>query len=244
MRWAFWRRGGEQEPDAPHAPAVTPDSARDVWPTQRRDGDEQQDRPAAPACSGAAPFSGATPGWAPALEPGEFEDIYPPEALFFGLAGVRSLVVELVRAALALDAATVVQVLQRFQEHEADLELAPMVAATGLGPRLLAAADLSPEGGVAPAAMTAALARGDALVAGAEDRRLAVAPHCPPGLLRYVVRDALGQVDIEAPPAELFDAEDDELLLASAVLLAQTCADGQGDPTALELELAELLPDA
>jgi hypothetical protein len=235
MRWAFWRRRSD-EPTA-HAVSVLPDPASGrVEPGLREERDSDDRRPA-------AAFSGATPGWAPSLEPGEFEDVYPPEALFFGMAGVRRLVVELVRAVLAGDAAAANDVVARLEQHEADLELAPMVAATALGSRLLAAADVSPEGGVPPSAMAAALARGDALIVGAEDRRLAVAPHCPPQLLRQVVRDALGQVDLEAPPAELFDAEDSELLLAGAVLLAQSCADGQGDATALELQLAELLPD-
>jgi hypothetical protein len=236
MRWAFWRRRSD-EPTA-RAVSVLPDpTCRRGEPGLREERDSDDRRPAAVS-------SGATPGWAPSLEPGEFEDVYPPEALFFGMAGVRSLVVELVRAVLAGDAAAANDVVAQLEQHEADLELAPMVAATALGPRLLAAADVSPKGGVPPSAMAVALARGDALIVGAEDRRRAVAPHCPPQLLRRVVRDALGQVDLEAPPAELFDAEDSELLLASAVLLAQSCADGgQGDAAELELELAELLPD-
>lgn len=238
MRWAFWRRGQQPTPDLPHPPAVRPDAAA-TWAAERRDPDERDERRAAPA------FSGAGPTWDPALEAGELEDRYPPEALVLGVSGVRSIVVELVRAVLDRDRAGATEILARLQQHEADLALAPMVAATALGPRLLVAADVDPQREGQHAAMAAAVAQGDTLVERAEQRRRAVAPHCPQGLLRHVVRDALGVVDLdEAPPADLDDAEDADLLLAAAVLLAQGCADGQGDPTALDLELAQLLPDA
>lgn len=236
MRWAFWRRRRQQTPEPP---SVTSDATGGTWAAERRDPDERDDHRAAPA------FSGASPTWAPVLATGEFEDLYPPEALVLGMSGVRSVVVELVRAVLSGDRAEAAAVVARLQEHEADLELAPMVAATALGPRLLVAADVDPQREGQHAAMAAALAQGDTLIERAEQRRRAVAPHCPQGLLRYVVRDALGVVDLEPPPPErLVGAEDADLLLAAAVLLAQGCADGQGDPAALDLELAQLLPDA
>lgn len=238
MRWAFWRRKQHQGRDLAHPPSIAPAEAAATPADRRRDEDERSGRRAAPA------FSGASPTWAPSLEPGEFEDLYPPEALVLGMSGVRSVVVELVRAVLAGDRAHAAEVAARLQQHEADLEMAPMVAVTALGPRLLVAADVDPGRDGRTQALTAAVAQGDTLVERAEERRRAVAPHCPPELLRYVVRDALGVVDLEAPPDELVEAEDADLLMAAAVLLAQGCADGQGDPTALDLELAQLLPDA
>lgn len=237
MRWRFWRRpersrsavAGEAAPPAP-PPRVGRPAARD---------DEGRDAPAVPA------FSGAAPGFVPALEPGEVEDLDPPSALVYGMAGLRSVVVELVSAVVAQDLAAVDAVLDRLAPHEADLEMAALIASTALGPRLVAAADVQVEdGGLRGEDAERALAQADTLVSRAEPLRRALAPHCPPSLLGYVVRDALGSSEWLAPPyGDHLEGEDRDLLLATAVLLAQTCRDGQGHPGTISAELALLLPD-
>lgn len=224
--WAFWRRRRRPAP-ASADPVPVPAGERES---------PEEPAPRAPA------FSGARPQFAPVLEPGEFEDLWPLEALSEGMPHLQAAVVDVVRAVLARDVADVTRLLDRLDAHEADAELAPLVALTALGPRLLEAADVAPDeaaaGGVAAAAV---LTQGETLVGRAEGLRRAVAPGVPGELLRFAVRYALG-ADVTGDPG--IEAEDRDLLLAAAVLLAQGIEDGQGGPAVLAAELAELLPDA
>lgn len=237
MRWRFWRRP-ERSRTAVVAGAAPPALPPHVVRPAARD-DEGRDAPTAPASSGAAP------GFVPALELGEVEDLHPPSALVYGMAGLRGVVVELVSAVEAQDLAAVEAVLDRLAAHEADVGMAAQIALTALGPRLLAAADLQDEAGsLRGQDAQRALAQGQTLASRADPLRRALAPHCPATLLGHVARGALGASDWLVPPYDdHLQGEERDLLLATALLLAQTCRDGQGQPDTIAAELALLLPD-
>lgn len=241
MRWRFWRRRERGPAAADPAPTgPTPAPAREAAPSAARDRDTDAEKAPTPA------FSGATPRFEPVLEPGELEDLHPPSELTYGMAGLRGVVVELVSAVLAQDRAGTEALLQRLEPHEADVDMAAQIGLTVLGPRVVAAADVQPEHEALDAEDTAqVLAQGETLASRAEPLRAAMAPHCPPTLLGFAVRQALGSPDwLEPPYGEHLEGEDRDLLLAIAVLLAQTCRDGQGPPDAISAELELLLPDA
>ena len=221
MWWRFWRRRRDAGPPAQVAPPPA-----DAVP--RAAGRDDEERPGAPARA----FSGATP------DPGangsvlDAPGLEPPSAPRDGDGG-RQAVVELVTAALAQDRDAVHAVLDHLGQQGARVETAALSALAALGPRLLVAADVAADdalGGGLPAA--AAVTQADTLADRAERLRTTVAPEVRPGLLREVARHAVGE-DAEAGAG----ADARQLLLAAAVLLAQTCRDGQGGPEQLAAEL-------
>lgn len=244
MWWRFWRRRRRAAASAAAPVAEPPAAACGPRPAQRENDDDDRDVPAAPAFFGASP-SPATELDTPRLEqPAAAPGASDPE------------IVALVRAALARDRAQL-QTLTDRRGTAVDGAAAPGLAApalAALGARLLAAADVTATeasgGGVAAAA---ALAQADTLSHRAEPLRAAVAPDLPSRLLRDTARFAAGPL-IRSSGSTAGDPTGDPTgstagaaggadgrhrLLAAAVLLAQTCLDGQGDPEHLVVELAE-----
>ena len=251
MRWAFWRRrrsaaeqareqAPEQGPDAPARPTWPPAPA----PVARAAGGDEPDpeRRPTPAFSGASPDPGGAGTPADDLEGmlGVLRD--GPSAL--DVPAVRGDVADLVRAALGRDAAAAAGVVERLTACGGEApSLASVAALAVLGERLAAAAEVDPSD-VAPGSpgAAAAVAQGDTVALRAEPLLRTVAPHCPRGLVRLVVRFCLGTPEADPAVAHHLSAAEQDIALVAAVLLAQTILDGQGDLVALEQELTDLLP--
>ena len=250
MRWAFWRRArGAKTAAQPVDDALTAPAVDEVPPAARDDDPDGERGSRQGAFSGAAPDPGASAGTAsagrpdlPAVQPGEGMDEL--DLLSQRMGRLRVAVVDLVRAALDRDATRVQRLLDQLVAHESDLELALLVAVTGLGPRLLRAADVDADTPL-DADRQRAVAQGETLCGRAEPLRARVVPDCPPALLRVVMLQSLDLALDDAGGESLADdgADARQLVAAAAVLLAQGIADGDGGPAVLAEELAVLLPD-
>jgi hypothetical protein len=203
-----------------------------------RDDDADAARPAA--------FSGATPSFVPVLEPGEFEDLYPPSELAYGMAGLRGAVVELVSAVLAQDRAATDALLDRLAPHERDVEMAGQIALTASVPRIVVAADVQTEdGALAGEAAQQALAQGETLASRAESLRQATAPHCPPTLLGF----ASGTRCTPTAGSSRRTATTSTARTATCCSRRRCCwrrrvGTGRATPGTISAELELLLPDA
>lgn len=249
MRWAFWRTDAYDRPLEPDplrrtasatAPAGSPPAADDPDP----------DRPLTPAFSGARPSPGVghlgdtdLPG-PPAADLAALLGVLVDDAPAHERAAARHDLLDLVRAALARESAAAQRALDRLTARgEAATALASAAALAALRDRLVLAAGHDPaevlRGGLATAA---AVTQGDTVAGRAGPLLRAVAPHCPRGLVRRVVRRSLGVPD--DPPGDVpgAAAADGTIALVAAGLLAQTVLDEVADLRALEQELHGLLP--
>lgn len=251
MRWAFWRtdaydRPLEPDPLSRTAPATAPDGS----PPAADDPDP--DRPVTPAFSGATPSPGSgghlgdkhLPG-PPAADLAALLDVLVDDAPAHELAAVRADLLDLVGAALMREAAAAQRVLDRVTARgETATTLTSAAALAALRDRLVLAAGHDPgeelRGGLATAA---AVTQGDTVAGRAGPLLRGVAPDCPRGLVRRVVRRSLGVPDDPPGGVQGAAAADETMALVAAALLAQTVLDEVGDLRALEQELHGLLPD-
>lgn len=228
MRWAFWRRTNKQPV------AEQPLEATSCWPAPAPD--DPDDEPRRPAFSGTRPAAPAD------LVPGTprhpLEQALPAAAVGHARAAVR----ELVSLAADRDAASATVLLERLDDELAGA--AARVALAALGPRLATLAghageDVPPGSG----SWRETVLQGDVTADRAERIRRAVAGQLPDDLLRFAVRFACGTPDADPALARHAAAAPGDLLLAAAVVLAQTVEDGADSVDALAGELAQLLPD-
>lgn len=128
---------------------------------------------------------------------------------------------------------------------DAELGAASVIALAALGPRLATLAGHDGEE-VLPGSATwrEAVLQGEVTADRAEVIRRTTARHLPADLLRFAVRFACGTPEADPALAHHAGASSGDLLLAAAVVLAQTVEDGAGSAEALAAELAALLPDS
>lgn len=240
MRWAFWRRR-EQQPA--RGLTTTPEPAFGGWSSSRQSDPGADEHAPAPAFSGASPQPPPAPNAADVLELLRDPEVQPE----VDPAAARADVDDLVRAVLADDRAAIAGVVQRIDGRGEEAGSMSLIAGLApLGERFITAA--GHRLGEAPpgsAESIDAIAEGDRVLVRAEPLLRDLATSYRDVLGRFLVRFSVGMPEYEA--AELEDPGLDGLgdqVLVVAILLAQTCLDGQGTPDELAARLADLLPDA
>lgn len=249
MRWRFWRRDERPVRDLPAdtglrwEPGVGP-----VHTAPADDRDEAHGRSArAPAFSGASPQPGEVPLYERPPVDDPLQQEHEVDAAFARLVAdaVVSLVTPLVAGdAVAFGSARAALQAQLAGATEDQQGLAAVVALVPLSVRLPLLAGVAGEVDEDALAREELLAYAPLVAGRAEPLRARFAADVQPELVRFSAYFACGHPDAEPDHERLFSAPAADQVVASAVLLAQTCLDGASGPEALRAEISASFPPA
>lgn len=253
MRWAFWRkRNREAQAEASPTTGGTPASgARPPGGRQPAGRDDPDEPPVGgPAFSGASPQTEALAQPAPATSPAG-EQVPAGFVTAHGADGtsadvelepLRADLVALVRAIELGDRDDIDALRRRICGYSSPAAGFAFIGGLAvLGERFLVAAGIPPgEGPPGSPGCLAAVAAGDRAAARAQPLLSELLPAADPQLVPWLVRFSVGMPELAGDPHGAMFSEGEETPLALAVLLAQTCIDGQGTPEDVGAEFVAL----